>query len=318
MTQGNLTRALDDCLKRMNTGDSIEACLLAYPQLRGQLEPLLSTATSISAAPRVAPSDEFRRMSKSRLISKLREESIRVRTEKPHRDAVSFGILSTLLRRLAMGLTKPRALAVPVMLLLIVAMGGSLSVIVSIGLPSTPTAFASQCTLSVLSGDVQFQIPGMSAWYRADDGIVLESGIRVKTAPDAHALLTFFEGSSIKLEPGTDIEIQRLEYVEGQSTDIILKQWVGTTWSRVVKQLDPGVHYEILTPSAIALVRGTLFETEVSATGDTTVRTVQGMVSVSAQNEEVYLAAGLQTSVQYGEAPSAPITNYSYLSICQL
>jgi hypothetical protein len=215
-------------------------------------------------------------------------------------------MLETACRGFLRALDKPRALAIPITLLLLIAVGGSLFTIVSLAFPSQPTSLASQCTVSVLSGGVEVQIPGSDAWQEAFDGMILDAGSRVRTATGSHALLTFFEGSSIKLEPGTDVEIQQLEQADGRSADIILKQWFGTTWSRVVKRLDPGVRYEIQTPSAQALVRGTLFETEVDETMQTTVRTTEGLVSVSAQNEEVLLPAGHEASVAYGVHPSEP------------
>jgi len=164
----------------------------------------------------------------------------------------------------------------------------------------------SQCTFSLLSGSAAVQMPGSDRWQQATDGIVLQAGSKVTTAADSHALLTFFEGSTINLEPNTEIEIQTLQKVDASRTEIILKQWVGKTWSRVVKMGDTGSRYEIETPAAVAMVRGTLFETEVGDIGSTTVRTTQGLVRVGAQNGEVDLPAGQQASVESGLAPSQP------------
>ncbi len=302
----DLSKALDECLGRMRKGEPIEACLNDFPHLRHQLEPLLSTALSISTAPGVSPSDEFRRVSQARLMTRLREEASKGGVSTQRRTPAQPGALVTACRGLLHALGKPRALIVPVTLLLLIAMGGSLFTIVSLALPAQPTALAAQCTVSVLSGGVQVQTPGADTWQEAVDGQILDAGSRVRTATGSYALLTFFEGSSIKLEPGTDVEIQQLERVDERSADIVLKQWLGTTWSRVVKRLDPGVRYEIQTPSAHALVRGTLFETEIDETARTTVRTTEGLVSVSGQNEEVFLPAGQEASVEYGASPSEP------------
>ena len=306
MTQAELALALDECLNRMRRGRAIEACIAEYPHLSRPLAALLSTATSISEAPKALPSDDFRRLSRSRLLLRLREKNSNVKARKLSRDAAQPGLLVTILQRLTQVFNRPRLLAIPATLLLLITIGGSLSVIVNVGLPSTPTALASQCTLTILGGDVEFQTSGSNVWHDAANGVVLQAGVRLKTAPDSHALLTFFEGSSIKLEPGTDIEIQKLDQIGERSADIIIKQWIGTTWSRVVKRLDPGGSYEIHTPSAIALVRGTLFETEVDETARTTVKTREGVVTLRAQDEEVHLPAGLQSSVEYGASPSAP------------
>jgi len=137
----------------------------------------------------------------------------------------------------------------------------------------------------------------------------------------SYALLTFFEGSTIKLEPNTDVEIPRVESAEGGGTEIALKQWLGRTWSRVVKMMDPNSSYEIQTPSAIALVRGTFFTTEVDEAGSTIVQVKEGAVTVAAQVEdvdtpedetaeeerEVLVSAGYQVSVSLGTLPSQPL-----------
>jgi hypothetical protein len=125
-------------------------------------------------------------------------------------------------------------------------------------------ALTSKCTLSILSGSVDVIIPETNDTQPGTDGMTLDAGNRVKTSPDSTALLTFFDGSTLTLEPGTDIEIEQLELGDNQQTiTIILKQWTGKTWSHVVKMADKGSHYEIRTPSAVALVRGTQFLTVV-------------------------------------------------------
>jgi len=301
-----LSKALDDCLERRLDGESLESCLNDYPELRSRLEPLLTTAAFVAAVPKVSPSEEFRVSSQARLMVRLHEGSHQRKFARARRGEGLLKTLGSACRTLIQALSKPRPLAVPITLLLLLAAAGSISVIAGIGLPGQPSALASQCTFSVFSGSAQVQLPGSDTWQMAGDGMVLAAGTRVRTAPDSHAMLTFFEGSSITLEPGTDVEIQSVEGSAGSSTDIVLKQWIGKTWSRVVKRLDADTHYEIVTPSACALVRGTLFETEVDSTLSTTIRTTEGLVSVVAEGKEVFLPAGQEASAAPGAAPSEP------------
>jgi len=301
-----LSKALEDCLQRRLDGESIESCLNAYPDLRGRLEPLLTTAAFVADVPKASPSEEFRVASQARLMVRLHERSRERDSARARAGERLLRAAGAVCRSLIQALNKPLPLAVPVTLLLLLAAGGSISIIAGIGLPGQPSALASQCTVSVLSGSAQMKLPGSEAWQIAGDGMVLAAGTRVRTAPDSHAMLTFFEGSTITLEPGTDVEIESVEGSAGSPTDIILKQWIGKTWSRVVKRLDAETHYEIVTPSARALVRGTLFETEVDSTSSTTVRTTQGRVSVIAQATEVFVQAGQEASAEPGMAPSAP------------
>jgi len=207
---------------------------------------------------------------------------------------------------LGRAIAEPVRVAVPLALVLVMLLEGLFLVgALSFALPTR--ALASQCTLTSLTGGVELQKPGLSTWEEAEDGVTLEAGSLVRTGPDSDALLTFFNGTTVKLDPGTVLEVKQAEgSQENQPTNIVLKQSLGRTWSRVTKLVDPRSHYEIETPSAIALVRGTLFVTEVDETGATRVQTIEGLVSVIAQGEEVYLPAGKQTMVAPGTPPSEP------------
>ncbi|MDP2932464.1 MAG: FecR domain-containing protein, partial [Chloroflexota bacterium] len=298
-----LAAVLDECIERVHNGESIHVCLADYPEFRAQIEPLLNMALLVSDVPEVSPSEEFRRDAKARLMMRIRQSQIE--TGRPRRGMSWLSELALAWQGLRQRLARTSTVAVPVALSMLLALGVSLPVLgVLKVLP--PPALAAQCTLSVLGGSIEVQYPGSTSRQPGVDGMTLLAGTRIKTSADSYAVLTFFEGSTIKLEPNTDLEIRRLEYSSQPSTTIILKQWVGRTWSRVVQLVDPGSRYEIETPSATAVVRGTLFATEVDNAGLTRVATTEGVVGVVAQGEEVRLPASQETLVASGSAPSPP------------
>jgi len=190
-----------------------------------------------------------------------------------------------------------------VTLALSLVIGTSFSIFAPVYSSSSPIP---ECTLSILNGTVEVQEPGSDNWEQAVNGMFLITGTYARTAVESHAMLTFFEGSTITLDSDTTIEIRQLDFNEKQSTTIILKQWLGRTWSRVVKMVESGSYYEVETPSAIAVVRGTQFLIEVDDAGATRLNTTEGLVSVIAQGEEVYVSAGQQTTVEPGYSPSEP------------
>jgi len=299
-----LYKAFDDCLKLMGNGETIEACLAEYPHLRSQLVPLLHDASSIAAVPRLSSSDEFRKLSKARLITRLQERSIQA--EKARSMSSWPGTVWGILERI---ITGPARVAIPVTLVLALALQGLfLFGTARFSAPATTPALSAQCTLSDLTGNAELQVPGSSAWEEAKNGVTLQAGSRVRTSPDSSALLTFFNGTTIELEPGTDLVVKQLETgSQNQPTVIVLKQWLGRTVNRVTRMADPGSLYGIETSSAYIMVRGTVFSTEVDETGKTTVQTFKGLVSVSAEGKEVYLPAGQQTEVEPGVTPSEPV-----------
>ena len=112
--------------------------------------------------------------------------------------------------------------------------------------------------LSITEGEVYVMKEGTGDWVNAGMGIELEVGDGVKTGGNSSAEITFFDGSTMELEAGTEVKILSLDIVCDTSVSTItMQQTLGTTISRVTKLLDPGSSYEIETPTGVAGVRGT-------------------------------------------------------------
>jgi hypothetical protein len=163
------------------------------------------------------------------------------------------------------------------------------------------------CRLDIISGSIKVQTKDTLTWEKAEDGMVLAPGSRVRTAPDSQASITFFQGTTTKLEPGTDLIVVKLDSdKDNQPDSVVLKQQSGKTWNQVAARADGDQYFLLQTSSADIKVRGTLFSTEVDESGKTLVKTNKGRVDVSAQGEEVQVNAGTQTEVEPGAPPAAP------------
>jgi len=300
--KANLSKALDECIALVNSGESIDTCLAKYADIRQQIEPLLRTALFVSKAPKAAPSEEFRKTYKGRLMARLRQEEA-LQFEAKAQDTSLFSGLTAAWKEFCQAFVGARRVTVSVMIALLL-----ISVVASgaLDLMSPSPAIASQCTLSIFEGNIEVLDAGADEWRTGVDDMSLSAGMRIRTASESRALLTFFEGSTIELDSETDIEIKQVEYDGEHDTTIVMKQWLGKTWNRVVKMIDAGSRYEVQTPSAVAIVRGTQFVAEVDETGLTRVQTTEGLVSVVAQGEEVYVPVGQQTTVETGSSPSEP------------
>ena len=303
------SNVFDECFTRIKKGGAVRDCLAQYPHMRKQLEPLLHIAASISAAPKVVPSDKFRKMSRDRLIARLREECTRANDAKSGARMAKLNALVLHWQRLMSAVTNPKKAAIAVAAALLIALGGGIYAAALPGASSPSSASAPDCALTIVTGTVEIQTAGSTIWQEGIDGMTLEDGTRVKTAPQSMAVLAFFEGSAIELEANTEVEIEQVEQVEQVKeayTLILLKQWLGRTWSRVVELTHPSSRYEIQTPSACAMVRGTSFLTAVDDVGSTQVQVAEGLVIVAAQGEEASVPAGYEVGVQSGSAPSEP------------
>jgi len=106
---------------------------------------------------------------------------------------------------------------------------------------------------------------GTAAFARVADGQVLNAGDRVRTADQSHAVVTFLDASTIELEPGTIVTVVQATATQSGAVTIQLQQAIGRTWSSVQRLLRTDSQFELRTPAATAVVRGTGFVTDVSA-----------------------------------------------------
>ncbi len=171
-------------------------------------------------------------------------------------------------------------------------------------------ALGASTTLTIISGSVSLQ-PAPSEEFRAvQDGALLRAGMTIRTDADAYAVLTYFEGSTVSIDPSTTLVIRSLYANPDGTTVISMEQQIGRTWHSVTRLLNPGSKYEVRTPSATATVRGTAFAVAVqldpSGEVESVVETTEGAVATSKAPtpqepqpaEEVVVRPGQQVSVK--------------------
>jgi hypothetical protein len=138
-----------------------------------------------------------------------------------------------------------------------------------LGCSGTPSHSSTLTILSITEGNVFVMKAGADDWTEATLEMSLEVGDIIKTGDDSGAEITFFDGSTIELEAGTQIEITSLDTSPDTGTKTItLMQTIGTTVSRVTALLDPASTYAIETPSGVAAVRGTTMIVRIASSDD--------------------------------------------------
>ena len=173
---------------------------------------------------------------------------------------------------------------------------------------------ASEATLETRQPEVQWSIAGATEWQGVPTQQPVRMGDRVRTGPDAAARLIYFEGTLIELGPQTGLLVERLEPSAGGNILTRLYQSAGTTVSRVIQLVDPAARFEIETPAATALVRGTTPVVQVAPSGTTRVASLPdetgGLVDVQSKDPAatvVTLQPGEETEVVPGRAPLPPV-----------
>jgi VCBS repeat-containing protein len=181
---------------------------------------------------------------------------------------------------------------IAVVSLLVLSLTGS----IVCGQASKP-AYAASSTLTILSGEEVFLSEQGGEWKKvSEEMVIVNEGDGVKTGDDSFALITFHDGSTIEIEPNTEISI-----TEMTDTGASVWQQVGRTWSGVKKLAD--TDFEVETPAAAAVVRGTLIDTVVDELGNTLWAVFEGVLEVTAQGVSRTVEAGMQVFVEKDNIP---------------
>lgn len=279
----SLEEIVERCVEDVHAGRATPAeCLERWPEHRADLEPILQALTAVRVARSVgarAP-DPARR---GALVAALRE----LPQERPRRRLLPRLPLPSLPSMPLGGLAvRFAAAAIPAAAVALVAF---LFVISQAGSPATAA------TLTLFTGEVDLYRDGR--WQPALDGAAVGEGARVRTSDAGWALVTFEDGTSVTLDPGTDVTVERAVF-DGPR-ELVLHQRSGRLWSDVAPAGPGGGRYAVQTPDATFEALGTVFETAVD--GDvTTVTTASGLVRVIEVNGAIHIARGEMARIQDG------------------
>ena len=138
-------------------------------------------------------------------------------------------------------------------------------------------ALAAATTVTIISGDIQVRHGSTASFASATDGEVLVAGDAVRTGDGSRAILTYFEGSTVSVEPNTELAIENASALTDGSTIVVMQQNFGRTWHVVTKLITGNSKYEVKTPASTASVRGTAFQVD-SDSERTIVTTTEGTV----------------------------------------
>ncbi len=186
-----------------------------------------------------------------------------------------------------------RLVAILIVLLIVVGGGAFLYFPRGDGLSATVAA-----TLAVLNTDITAQRNATGDFLPALDGDLFASGDVMKASADGRAVLTFFDGSTLTIDPGSVVRVTTLNRLNDGGIQVTIEQTLGRTWASVAKLRTPDSKFEVKTPTSTAAVRGTSFETNVQQRPD-------GSVAVTYTADDGQL---LVTAVAGGQTTVTPNT----------
>ncbi len=130
-------------------------------------------------------------------------------------------------------------------------------------------------------GKVEIRPPKQDAFVSLADTQWVVAGTMIRTGPDGKVTLNWSDGSRVRLAPNTLLQVMKCQVNKASGSDTYqFKVDFGRIWVRVLKRLTRRSKFEILTPTATAAVRGTIFSVTVSRDGTTEVSVLKGQVDV--------------------------------------
>ncbi|HYM66572.1 MAG TPA: FecR family protein, partial [Patescibacteria group bacterium] len=136
---------------------------------------------------------------------------------------------------------------------------------------------------------------GSGSFAPAATGTLVHPGDSVQTDTKGRASLSLPDGSITRLAGDTQIRLDSTHFAkDGSLHDAHFFQQIGRTLSHV-QHLASGASFQVAGQSAVASVRGTLFEVLVNADGSMTVKLFDGTLDFDGRNH-ISLTAGQQAT----------------------
>jgi hypothetical protein len=144
-------------------------------------------------------------------------------------------------------------------------------------------------------------------WKRVSAGGVVAAGQRVRTGGLSSVSLVFNDDSQARLGPDTEVLVEELN---AHSSDgpriVVLTQLIGETDHQVIPVTGYESRYEVRTPSATGIAKGTAFQVRVSRSHLTRFSVDEGEVAVTGGNSRVDVLARQATVVSADGALDTP------------
>jgi len=160
--------------------------------------------------------------------------------------------------------------------------------------------------VTFLKGTVEIQRSEDAPWIALEAGEPMIEGIRIRTGEDGILEVTFEDGSSFYMNPGTCIQVlkTRKSGMAGVIGDLFLEG--GRIITRIKKATGSEPRFKVRTPSAAAAVRGTEFRVSHDLRDSTRVEVLTGTVTARGRQRKVELEEGTGTVIRKGRAPEKP------------
>lgn len=152
------------------------------------------------------------------------------------------------------------------------------------------------------AGKVEVRASGQTAWAKAATGKLLKPGDTLRTLKGGKVQLMFPHNTLVIIKENSVLNVKELKAEGGAKVKTVM----GGFLFNLQEALSPGSTFEIETPTALAVVRGTKLGVDVDLDGTSDFTGYDNNFDVIAQGVTRGVGAGLHVVVNPGEAPGEP------------
>lgn len=123
-------------------------------------------------------------------------------------------------------------------------------------------AYRDKATVIKLAGKVDVKIGKKGDWIPAEEGMKLTRDDSIRTGPDSWADLRIGIVGGVKIKENSEIKLSELSSNPDGTENIILYMTIGDMLVDV-RGLQKGSDFQVITPTTVAAVRGTIYNVKV-------------------------------------------------------
>lgn len=129
--------------------------------------------------------------------------------------------------------------------------------------------------ITTFEGNVSVLKKGAADWRDAKPGTPLEVGDQIYTREESFAEIRYSIGTVLRMDEKTKVTIE-----ESSEKTVRTKSGLGSVWVNMRKLISTGKQFEVATPTAVAAIRGTVFDFSYTPDSATYVNVFEGKVAV--------------------------------------
>ncbi|MEP0813568.1 MAG: FecR domain-containing protein [bacterium] len=152
------------------------------------------------------------------------------------------------------------------------------------------------------AGKVEVKTAGAKEWTKSAPDMVLQGGDSIRTLKNSKVQLLFPGDAVVLIKENSQLNLKELSAGGGGK----VKTVAGSFLFNLEKALSPGSTFEVESPGALAVVRGSKWAQFISFGGALLLVAFESDIEVSAGGETVIVSPGFETRVEPGGTPSDP------------